>query len=576
MRSVDRASRRFARRRALALALAAASVGLLSLLSLGASSSSRAALGAPGGEPTPQTDNSVPAANVTLIGSSPAEVPAETWGVGHGSGAAVFTPMLVRYTRDTGWSLGSPFQDTGGASLKAFRLAAPEGGRPSPLAGRFTDSGAGVLLGEVPPEEHQVLLVRDPGGAFRETAPLEGAAKEVALKEGESLFAKNRAPLLAAIDEASGRAGALVVPVSKEAPETSVLHWDGSSWTREAIAVPTPSLSDFRVLAIGASSPTNAWLLAQLSPSGPYPPGSVALFRRHQEGGLTRWLPVATTPKAGDEEAHPLQAESATFTVAHTGEPPSVQAQLLTVSAEGIWVDGERLDNHSSTTIYFKPTDDTSGEVQASWCTVGCKLELPQALPSGPSRSFAWAQPGTPYGERVITGLPEGETLRLDSASFTRVLGLGGTPISSPGGSFGAAFSSAREGWLGEQRLPVHLTLEPITSRLTPWPVPFHHALLAIAPQPGAPVGALTSQALAVGDQGEVARYSPGRGWTPKAFSRAADVANGRACALWPGRRRRGLSRSATAGPARRCGYGAVKQVCGNRTPRSPTTSAAT
>jgi hypothetical protein len=499
--------------------LVAALVCALAVLTLSGGTSSRAAQGTPSGEPTPQTDNSVPAANVTLIGSSPAEAPEETWGVGRGSGAAVFRATLVRYTRESGWSLGAPFQDATGAPLAGFRLAAPEGGKPSPLAGRFTDAGAGVLLGEEPPDERQVVLVRDPGGAFRETAPL-AQAGEAALKEGESLFVKSRAPLLAAIDEGSGRAGALVVPVTKEAPETAVLHWDGSAWTREPIEVPAPSISDFRVLAIAASSPANAWLLAQLSPSGGYPAGAVALFRRHLAGGgAVTWLPVATTPGAGDGEAHPLQAEGATFTVAHMGEPPTVQAQVLTVSEDGVWVDGERLDNHSSTTIYFKPTgEEAGGEVTAVWCTVGCQRELPQPLASGPSRSFAWAQPGTPFGERVITGLPEGETLRLDGTSFTRVLGLGSTPSSSPGGTFGAAFANAREGWLGEQRLPVHLTLEPLASRLSTWPVPFHHALLAVAPQPGVAVGALTSQALAVGNQGEVARYIPGRGWTPESL----------------------------------------------------------
>ncbi|MBA3809788.1 MAG: hypothetical protein H0X28_15555, partial [Solirubrobacterales bacterium] len=480
--------------------------------------SSRAAQGAGSGEPTPQTDNSVPAARVTMIGSSPAEAPGETWGVGQGTAGGGFNSTLVRYTREGGWSLGGALQDSSGAPLESFRLA-PLGGKASPLAGRMTDTGAGVLLGEFKLEEQQVVLTRDAGGAFKQTAPLPQSG-EASLKPGESLFTKSRAPLLAAIDEGSGHAGALIAPVSKEAPETSVLHYDGSAWTREPIAAPPATSSDFRVLAIGASSLQNAWLLAQLSPSGGYPAGAVALFRRHQAAGAVSWVPVENTPGTGpgDGEAHPLQAEQEAFTVAHTGEPPTVQAQILTVTAEGVWVDGERLDNHSSTTLYFKPSGDAGGEVAAAWCTLGCQGELPAALPSGASRSFAWAQPGSLYGERVITGLPEGETLRLDGGSFTRVLGLGSTPASSPGGTFGAAFSSAREGWLGEQRLPVHLTLEPFASRLAVWPVPFHHALLAVAPQPGAPVGAIGSEALAVGNQGEVARYVPGHGWTPESL----------------------------------------------------------
>ena len=34
------------------------------------------------GEPTPQTDDSVPATRVTMLGSSPKEATDETWGMG--------------------------------------------------------------------------------------------------------------------------------------------------------------------------------------------------------------------------------------------------------------------------------------------------------------------------------------------------------------------------------------------------------------------------------------------------------------------------------------------------------------
>ncbi len=103
------------------------------------------------------------------------------------------------------------------------------------------------------------------------------------------------------------------------------------------------------------------------------------------------------------------------------------------------------------------------------------------------------------------------------------MLSLGGSaPPNDVGGTLGAAFSNAREGWLGNETLPVHLTLSPAPNRLTPYPVPFRHALTAIAPQPGVATGALSSEALAVGDHGEVARWLPGEGWQPESLFKAS------------------------------------------------------
>ena len=261
----------------------------------------------------------------------------------------------------------------------------------------------------------------------------------------------------------------------------------------------------------------------------------MALFRRSLTGSKgPSWQPVAPSPGATTGEpltAPVVKGSPAPFAVSGTGEPPTAQAQILTVTSEGVWIDGERLDVSASTTMFFKPEDETDiGKVIADWCAIpagapagteGCTHELPEPLPTGPSRSIAWANPSTPegVGERIITGLPEGVSLRLDGASFTRVPALGGsTPPNDVGGTFGAAFSNPREGWLGQARLPVHLTLHPAERRLTPWPTAFRHALIAIAPQPGAPVGSLSSEALAVGDQGEVARYEPGKGWMPESL----------------------------------------------------------
>lgn len=496
-------------------------------------------------EVTPQTDASVPAGDVTMIGATPEEPGApganETWGVGkEHSSQGVESTAIVRYTSEGGWTLGPGLQNAAGEPLSGFTL------EPSPLAGQMTPRGAGVLAGTVSAagsaSSSEAVLVRTPGGAFRETPPVPGegetlkAGEEPLLKKGEALLGASRTPLIAPLDEGGGQAGALLVPVVlHEGVESRVLHWDGKRWAPEAIEIPKASREDFRVLAIAASSPSNAWLLGQLSSAGSYPKGSLALFHRvaSAEPSGWRWEPVELT--AGSSEPEPLAltvpvrgslgVTYVPFTVAGTGEPPTATAQILTVTSEGVWIDGERGDVSASTTMFFKPEGASRGKVEGSWCqppsggAPACERELPEALPSGPGRSIAWAN-GTRFGERVITGMPEGVTLRLEGESFTSVLSLGAGEHAQedPGAASGAAFSNPHEGWLGMGGLPVHLTVRPAASGLVSWPVSFRHPLLAIAPQPGAPVASFASEALAVGDLGAVARFKPGVGWLPESL----------------------------------------------------------
>ncbi len=376
----------------------------------------------------------------------------------------------------------------------------------------MTPEGDGLLAGTVGSggTARQVLLVREPGGAFKETPAVPGG--EEGLHENERLLGVNRPPLVAALNEASGAAGALVVPVASNGVDSGVLHWDGKSWTRETIEIPAKSSEQFEVIAIGASSPGNAWLLARLSSE--YPTESVALFRRHLGGGTPTWQPV--TPRSGGEPGEPLQADGQQFSV-----PGDDQSQLMTVTSSGLWLDGLRRDVGASTTLFFKPEGEAAaGIVEKAWCripasapgeTKACDYPLPEDLPTGLSKSFAWAGSGG-FGERVITGLPDGQILRLDGSEFVRVPTLGG----KTGAAYGAAFSAQSEGWLGQELLPVHLTQSPSPNQLAPWPVPFRFALTAMAPQPEVAVGPLSSEVLAVGDRGEVARYIPGQGWAPE------------------------------------------------------------
>lgn len=500
------------------LVLAASAAALILTGAVFGPSGTPWALGQPSASPevTPQTDAAVPAHEVVMLGSSPQEAPAETWGVGKVGAQSQAAWAIVRYTSETGWTLAPSILDGAGKSLSGFVPAAGN------LAGSITPDGSGALLGEIEAEgNRQLLLVRNPGQPFSETAG------EPPLKEGEHLFDPNsrRAPMVAALEEGAEAAGALVVSVVSEssAAESSVLHWSGTThaWSTESIEIPTQSKEEggFRVLAIAASSPGNAWLLAQLGSKT----GTVALFRRQESEGSAVWKPVAPSGEApGAPLRVPLSGgQSTPYTVAGLGEPPTSRSQLLTVTSGGVWIDGERSDSAQPITMFFKPEGPEGGTVLASWCGAStgpaCSHTIAGGLPTSDSRSFAWAGSST-FGERVITGLGEGISLRLEGEEFTRVLALGAAETDDVGGSHGAAFSSPKEGWLGSGRLPVHLTLSPEESLLQNYPTPFRHPLLAIAPQPGAPVGTLSSEALAVGEDGEVARYEPGAGWQPESL----------------------------------------------------------
>jgi hypothetical protein len=137
-----------------ALALLLLALALVTALPGTTPASSAATEGAPV-NPVAQTDDSVPAEGVTMIGATPGEAGAganETWGIGSSSGGAV----LVRYAGrngnvgESGWSLGPVLQGEEGGPLKGFEPAnshAAGGAGASPLAGQMTPDGAGVLVG---------------------------------------------------------------------------------------------------------------------------------------------------------------------------------------------------------------------------------------------------------------------------------------------------------------------------------------------------------------------------------------------------------------------------------------------
>jgi hypothetical protein len=461
-----------------------------------------------------QTDDSAPAKQITLFGASPGEAAGEVWGIGQKAGSSV----LVSYSQSGGWTLAPSLLDAAGEPLSGFQLDTPEAFRhehPSPLAAEMTPNGAGAMLGTIGSgsSSRQVVLVRNPGGPFQEVVVPEGGE---GLLAGETLFGTTSPPLVAALEEGGG-AGAFVVPSGAGGIDGAVLHWNGTDWTRESIEVPAAGSEQFEVLAISASSPGNAWLLGRMSG----PAGTLALFRRHAAAGTATWQAVSV--KAGGEPGEKLEVVGETLE-----EPGQDQAQLLTATSGGLWIDGRMRVSRAPTAMYFEPEGEApAGSFTGAWCEVPasspgvsaavsgeCQSHpLPAPLPTDYSRSFAWSGSGG-YGERIVTGLPDGQMLRLDGETFSLVNSLGG----EAGASFGAAFASNADGWLGKELLPVHITTSEhaVASRLGVWPVPFRYALTALAPQPGAPVGAESSEVLAVGDNGEVARYHPGQGWFPE------------------------------------------------------------
>ncbi len=502
------------RRRGLILGCAllfAAAGAWLTLLGHGAPSAAGLS-GAP--ELVAQTDDSPPVGRITLFGSSPEEEAGEVWGLAPTSEGG----RPVQYSPGSGWTLSEPLQNSAGEPLKGFALDTPENFReqtPSPLAAQITPGGAGAMLGTTGSGAtlEQRVLVRDPGGAFKEAPVPEGGE---GLAPGESLFGLNSAPAVAALQEGEGKAGAFVVP-STSGIEGTVLHWDGSSWHREAIETP-PSATEFEVLAIGASSPQNAWLLARAGGHS----GPLSLYRRQTGGSSPVWAPVVT--RTGGEAGAPIEIAGETL-----DEPGGDQAQLLTVTPTAVWLDARLHGARAPASLYFTPEGETRGSFAGLWCQIPasspgateqaskeCEQHPLPELPTEYSLSFAWPGPG--YGERVLTGGFDGRFVRLSGTRMEAVNSLGSQQTSDPGATFGAAFSSSSDGWLGNTLIPVHITTPEgaAPSKLSPRPVPFRFALTALAPKPGATVGAESSEAMAVGDRGEVARYQPAKGWLPE------------------------------------------------------------
>ncbi len=440
---------------------------------------------AEGGELVVQASLGAP--TVTFLGASPQEAPGEAWATATGG------RTLARYTDADGWeTLAEPAAAAGGP----IRLAS------GASAGRTTPAGGVVVAGTEEAEERETLVVRDPGGAPRE------AADATALLAGEELFGQvdgNR--LLAATEEPGGKTGAYVVPGELH----RVLHYDGSDWSEEQICLEAAPAcepaAEVQAVAIAAGE-GQAWMLGREEGKG------LELFHRQTVAGSPAWVLQPLGP-SGTLGARFSQPEVEGVEIA-----PRLLGQPLTVTGKGVWVDAELHDGGGAhdATLYY---DDAKGEATGSWCDLAqpalCQFPLESELPAGQGRSFAWPSGGSSYGTRAITGVGQGAIFSLEGSSFRRLTFVGG----KAGAENGAALSSPEEGWLGATP-PLQLTRNPEAARLQPWPLPLRLPLTAIAAAPEAAVGALGSEALAVGSEGQVARYVPGIGWEPESLLRSS------------------------------------------------------
>ena len=291
---------------------------------------------------------------------------------------------------------------------------------------------------------------------------------------------------------------------------TYVAVLPGSYVAREAIDVPAGSQTAFTILGIAATSHDNAYLLAQTSSvTG----DGVSLFRRTVNGATVTWEPVDLGPAAG-VFAHDSTPADGISGVAGLGG----RAQPLTVTLDGLWIDGtlQDPDGPADFTLY---ADATTGQVQASWCDA--RTSGGEALCDHPLgfrfsrragyRSFGFTGDGE--GSRIVTNPLQaggdddtnlGSYMRFDGSQVRRMPGGGGN--AQPSG----AFSSADHGWL-EGLVQVGAGEAP--RRFDPWPVAVRAPFTAIATEPGKTPGAADAPALAVGADGAVARYTPGAGW---------------------------------------------------------------
>lgn len=431
--------------------------------------------------------------------------------------------FVIYALQSSGWHLTQEALGPDGTPIPSFQPVGYPSGTGIVPAGTVAPGGSAVIAGTDTSggSAQQVVLVRDPGGEFRAAPAPPSTGTDPVLPTGDSLFDSSN-PALAPIDD-SGHGGVLVA--SPQLP-LDVLHYDGTTWTQEPIQVPPGGASVQSVLGISATSPSDAYLLATTSTGG------IALFKRESTSTAPgwQWVEVHLDGQQGSLYSAGTGSGYSSLGALDPSTAGNAGAQPLTATGDGAWVDGSFTDGQGAVqqfTLDVSVTEESDGPhgTLHTWCnddaTPGlCDEPLPTGLPGSFYRSIAWSG-GGPYGSRIITGMPDGAILSLQGTSLTRIAGLGTDPQAETDGS--AAFLSPTEGWTGGAP-PTHFTMNRSPDPLQAWPAPFRQPLTAIAGEPGKTPGSTDAQAIAVGEDGEVARYTPGQGWAPESLLTPAGI----------------------------------------------------
>ncbi len=423
----------------------------------------------------------------TLIGAAPDAAVPEIWGLRTvrgvtpprvGGDTLAFGPersrgqlTFERWTAATGWQIAATPQDADGNAVN--------GPDPNPLAERVTGHGGVLVIGT--DGTAPSVIVRDPGGPFRVVpGPGPGVVDPSA---GEELAGDRGAGRVAAgafETETGDRTGAYVGILGPDR-ELAVARYDGEAWTREPIDVPAGP-DPFRILAIAATTAGAGWLLADDGADG------LDLFHREVTGGAPRWVRVDLGRRT--DGIQPLAGRSETLSAA-----PGL-----------VWIDGTRAGADVSVRY-----DGAAKAVTGVFCDTGTGCDAPLGFHFAPRYGYR-SQPFAD-GSRIVTNVIEGaggEPAGIGSyASLTgdtwSVLPGGGLPF-RPSGAFLAPDQGFLEG-------PVKIGRDAPPTHLRRWPVALRAPLTAVVGEPGKPIAAPDSKALAVGADGGVERYTPGVGW---------------------------------------------------------------